>query len=261
MSLSSKLNAWIKSPQGQSRLQNKLEEYNRNGVKKTAAGDSVIPETRIYEAAAKFIQVLQMTAKSYDLPDSVIIKEMYANSQAHHTASKEEKARLDKRNLTLGAMLGQYGVNAYRQNGTWYVDGGALLYEKYRKYIYHTGGIAGDQPTLKQNEILAVLEKGEAVLDAKKEAGLYRIIDFTTALSDKLSKLLTLTDMSRMFGQMQGDVTKAASAFAPINNTQAPSVSFGDVIIYGANEETVEKHREINRQFTNDVIKQLNIKR
>lgn len=190
-----------------------------------------------------------------------IIKEMYANSQAHHTASKEEKARLDKRNLTLGAMLGQYGVNAYRQNGTWYVDGGALLYEKYRKYIYHTGGIAGDQPTLKQNEILAVLEKGEAVLDAKKEAGLYRIIDFTTALSDKLSKLLTLTDMSRMFGQMQGDVTKAASAFAPINNTQAPSVSFGDVIIYGANEETAEKHREINRQFTNDVIKQLNIKR
>lgn len=190
-----------------------------------------------------------------------IIKEMYANSQAYRTASKEEKARLDKRNLTLGAMLGQYGVNAYRQNGTWYVDGGALLYEKYRKYIYHTGGIAGDQPTLKQNEILAVLEKGEAVLDAKKEAGLYRIIDFTTALSDKLSKLLTLTDMSRMFGQMQGDVTKAASAFAPINNTQAPSVSFGDVIIYGANEETVEKHREINRQFTNDVIKQLNIKR
>jgi hypothetical protein len=49
-----------------------LEEYNRNGVKKTAAGDSVIPETRIYEAAAKFIQVLQMTAKSYDLPDSVM---------------------------------------------------------------------------------------------------------------------------------------------------------------------------------------------
>lgn len=190
-----------------------------------------------------------------------IIKEMYANSQAHHTASKEEKARLDKRNLTLGAMLGQYGVNAYRQNGTWYVDGGALLYDKYRKYIYHTGGIAGDQPTLKQNEILAVLEKGEAVLDAKKEAGLYRIIDFTTALSDKLGKLLALTDMSRMFGQMQGDVTKAASAFAPVNNTQAPSVSFGDVIIYGANEETVEKHREINRQFTNDVIKQLNIKR
>ena len=42
MSLSSKLNAWIKSPQGQARLQSKLEEYNRNGVKETAAGDSVM---------------------------------------------------------------------------------------------------------------------------------------------------------------------------------------------------------------------------
>ena len=72
MSLSSKLNAWIKSPQGQARLQSKLAEYNRNGIKETAAGDSVIPETRIYEAAAKFIQVIQMTAKSYDLPDSVM---------------------------------------------------------------------------------------------------------------------------------------------------------------------------------------------
>ena len=45
MSLSSKLNAWIKSPQGQARLQSKLEEYNRNGIKETAAGDSVIPES------------------------------------------------------------------------------------------------------------------------------------------------------------------------------------------------------------------------
>lgn len=63
-----------------------------------------------------------------------------------------------------------------------------------------------------------------------------------------------------MFGQMQGEVTKAASAFAPINNTQAPSVSFGDVIIYGANEETVEKHREINRSSPM-MLQQLNIKR
>ena len=44
------------------------------------------------------------------------------------------------------------------------VDDGSsqLLYDKYRKYIYHKGGIAGDNPTLKQNEIMAVLEKGEA---------------------------------------------------------------------------------------------------
>ena len=67
------------------------------------------------------VQITLLGEATYDNSSSneemihAIIKEMYANSQAHHTASKEEKARLDKRNLTLGAMLGQYGVNAYRQ--------------------------------------------------------------------------------------------------------------------------------------------------
>ena len=72
MSLASKLNAWIRSPQGQARLQEKMAEYTRDGVEKTAAGDSIDPEKRGWEAAAKFIQVLQMTAKSYDLPESVM---------------------------------------------------------------------------------------------------------------------------------------------------------------------------------------------
>lgn len=34
MSLSSKLNAWIRSPQGQARLQEKMAEYTRDGVEK-----------------------------------------------------------------------------------------------------------------------------------------------------------------------------------------------------------------------------------
>ena len=46
MSLSSKLNAWIRSPQGQARLQEKMAEYTRDGVEKTAAGDSIVPEKR-----------------------------------------------------------------------------------------------------------------------------------------------------------------------------------------------------------------------
>ena len=65
-----------------------------------------------------------------------------------------------------------------------------------------------------------------------------------------------------MFGQMQGDVTKAASAFRSINNTHRhPACPLAMLSFMEQNEETVEKHREINRQFTNDVIKQLNIKR
>ena len=46
-----------------------------------------------------------------------------------------------------------------------------------------------------------------------------------------------------------------------IGEGKQTSVTFGDVYIYGTNDETVEKHREVNRQFVNDVLKQLNIKK
>lgn len=201
------------------------------------------------------------TASNEDMIHA-IIKEMYANSQAHHTASQDEKTRLDKRNLTLGAMLSQYGISAIRSNGTWYINraGGELLFDKYRQYTYHTGGIVGNQPSLKQKEVLAILEKDEAVLDQKKQRGLYQIIDFTTALSDKLGKLVNAVDLSHLFGNMRGDFGDS-HADVPVTNNQSEMIHFGDVYIYGANEETIEQHREVNRQFTNEVIKQLNLRR
>ena len=192
-----------------------------------------------------------------------IIKEMYANSRAHHSADADGKAYLNKRNLTLGAMLAQYGITAVRGNdGVWYVNkvGGELLYEKYKKYTYHTGGIAGDEPTLKQNEVMAVLEKGEAVLDKQKERGLYRLIDFATTLADKFGKLVSSSGYNTVFGGAENGMPKSAE-LAPITESQSSSVEFGDVYIYGANDETVEKHREINREFTNRVLEQLKIKR
>lgn len=62
-----------------------------------------------------------------------IIKEMYRNSQEHHTASAERKQWLSNRNLQLGSMLSQYGVKTHRDNGTWYMDGSSeLLFDKYK---------------------------------------------------------------------------------------------------------------------------------
>lgn len=192
-----------------------------------------------------------------------IIKEMYRNSQAHHTADTDGKRYLSNRNLDLGARLAQYGIRAVRgDDGVWYVNnvGGELLYNKYKKYLYHQGGIAGNEPTLKQNEIMAVLEKGEVVLDKQKERGLYRLIDFATTLADKFGKLVNSSGYNPVFGGSENGVPKSAE-LAPINESQSSRVQFGDVYIYGANDETVEKHREINRRFTNEVLKQLNIKR
>ena len=191
-----------------------------------------------------------------------IIKEMYRNSQEHHTANQDRKNWLSNRNLQLGAMLSQYGVKTHRDNGTWYMDGSKeLLYDKYRRYIYHKGGVAGDKPTLKQNEVMAILEKGEPVLDKKKEEGLYRIIDFTTVLSEKFGKAIASMDMSHLFGNMRSIEDKLSGTLNNVAGNQTTSVQFGDVYIYGGSEETAERHREINRQFTNEILKQLNIKR
>ena len=194
-----------------------------------------------------------------------IIRQMYANSQRWFEADEAERSSLYAQQPILAQQLRQYGINAVKDEraGVWYVDriGGEKLYDKYKKYTYHNGGIVGNSPTLKQSEVMAILEKGEAVLDKEKEEGLYRIIDFATILSEKLSKAIASMDISRVFGNMRNIDDKL---FAPLNNVhmgQAASVQFGDVYIYGGNEETVEKHREINRQFTNDILKQLNIKR
>lgn len=106
-----------------------------------------------------------------------IIKKMYANSRAWGNASESERKRLDAENLQLGQSLARYGINAYRDNGTWYTSNGALLYEKYKKYTYHTGGIVGDDPTLEQDELFAKLKKGEAVLTEKQQEVVDKALD------------------------------------------------------------------------------------
>ena len=53
----------------------------------------------------------------------------------------------------------------------------------------------------------------------------------------------------------------SADSLAPINENRSQSIQFGNVYIYGANDDTVAKHQEVNRQFTNEVLRYLNIKR
>ena len=109
---------------------------------------------------------------------------------------------------------------------------------------------------------MAILKKGEPVLDEKREQALYRIIDFTTALSERLGKAISSTPMAgSLVTAKSGLPDLHDAALESITNNQNETVHFGDVYIYGGNEETVERHREVNRQFTNEVLRQLNIKK
>lgn len=126
-----------------------------------------------------------------------IIKEMYSNSQAHYSADTAGKARLNKRNFELGTQLAQYGITAVRgDDGVWYVDrvGGTKLYDKYKEYTYHTGGIVGED-ALKPNEVLTKLEKGEVVMTENQFSGLFgRIKECVSGIVDGIVHGLTSSE-------------------------------------------------------------------
>lgn len=71
-SIMRKVESYGRSVKGKLRMKECVEKYRADGVSKTAAGDRVITETEMWEAASKLISVLRSTARSYGLPASVM---------------------------------------------------------------------------------------------------------------------------------------------------------------------------------------------
>lgn len=71
-SIMKKVEAYGHSVSGKLRMKECIEKYQADGVKKTAAGDKVVTEAAMWEAASKLIGVLRSTAQSYGLPASVM---------------------------------------------------------------------------------------------------------------------------------------------------------------------------------------------
>ncbi len=138
------------------------------------------------------------------------------------------------------------------------------IFDAYGKLLhscYHEGGFVDEQVPLGRKEVPAILEKGELVLDESKQRGLYRLIDFTTALSEKLGAVLESGGIASLLNTFKSGPEETHAPLPSVTNNQNETVHFGDVYIYGANEATVKQHREINRQFTNEVLSNLHIKR
>jgi hypothetical protein len=71
-SIMSRVDEYAQSDVGRKRMNDYIQKKFSAGENKTDSGTEIIPEERIYLAAAKFIQVLQSTVASYDLPESVM---------------------------------------------------------------------------------------------------------------------------------------------------------------------------------------------
>ena len=188
---------------------------------------------------------------------------MYRNSGLWHDEGTDQQW-LVKRNEELAEELSAYGIPTYKKSdGVWYVNG-VPLYKVYEDYIeyHHTGGVAGKNANLKQNEVLTVLEEGEMILDKKKEKSLFGLIDFASVLSKKLGVALNNADLSSMFRNpgLAFEPARSVSNIAPVAKHEY-NVTFGDTYIYGSNDETVSKHKEVSRNFVNEVLDKLNLRR
>ena len=183
-----------------------------------------------------------------------IIKEMYANSKQHGFEDAAGQLYLNRRNLALGAQLAQYGVTAVRGNdGVWYVDrvGGELLYDKYRKYTYHTGGVVGGGD-IKSDEQLSLLKKKEWVLSEEMVENLTAQMDRINTLSDAMSDLPEYAGNSTL-----SDVMKQVGGSKTVNNVTTNNrpieVQIGDTIIQGADRSTVDQHIKVTRDMVNQI--------
>lgn len=194
---------------------------------------------------------------------SSLLSKMKANSKAWQTSNADQQRDLEEENAGIAQQIGdiiQKKVLLNTKDGVWYIDhiGGDKLYDLQdadilQKYIYHTGGIAGDVGTLKENELLAKLEDGEAVISNSGKTQLFSLIDF----ADKLMRKLNFAGT----GDIASKLPNITPKLSQVTNNGAPSIQFGDVYITGADKSTVEEHRRINREFTQEIVRQLGIRK
>ena len=181
-----------------------------------------------------------------------IVDQMKKNSAAWFGASEAKQKELNEANVQLSHALEQYGEKPERVNGTWYASDGTLLYEK-----YHTGGVVGDASTLRQDEMVAILQKGEIVLDKPKQQSLDSILKVMSAITSGLSAS-ALPDLSKT---AQMPVSGVNREVVTIPRENVTNVTFGDTIIKGADGDTVKQHEAVSRRMVNDIIEVLKIKK
>ena len=217
-----------------------LDAIGSSGSNSTSSGNS---------------NILGSGSKSDTSPETrikLIVGQMKKNSENWFSATDAKKRELDKENVDLAATLEQYGEKADRRNGTWYASDGTPLYLK-----YHTGGVVGDASTLRQDEMMAILQKGEIVLDKPKQQSLDSILKVMSAITSGLSAS-ALPDLSKT---AQMPVSGVNREVVTIPRENVTNVTFGDTIIKGADGDTVKQHEAVSRRMVNDIIEVLKIKK
>lgn len=175
------------------------------------------------------------------------VNEMARNSSEWKYANANRRKYLEDRNQEIAdTELASYGIRAVRdpKTGIWYVNriGGEQLYKKYPSYVYHHGGVVGDRPTANDNEVMALLERGEYVLDSRKKSALEKIISVAGLAARSVGN--RIGDMILPFNPSKpsGDVRVENNVTINHNGamSEADAKRYGNIVA----ETSLEKLRE-----------------
>lgn len=141
--------------------------------------------------------------------------------------------------LTLGA------------DGWWYLPNGEKLYVKYGGK-YHTGGFAGEQ-AMKPNERYVKVEDGELILTSDQQDSLAAQLDRIGALSEAFGHSVMDMPVNARSLWPDGSNAVGGSVSNVTNNARTVEVNFGDTIINGAKQDTLDRHVKVTRDMMNQI--------
>lgn len=214
------------------------------------SGNTVVGEKKDYSSDY---------TSGYAAKISDLVEQMRGNSRKWGSASNSERNSLHEDSAEKANQIARLGVmTTYNpQTGEWIISSdkwnpsfvGRKLFD-----VYHSGGVVGGG-TIKDNEQLALLKKGEWVLNSPMVESVKRMTTMMKAFTDN-PPVLTQHILPNIFHPLN------ASTVSNITNNNRPvEINFGDTIINGASPDAVERHVKVDRDMVNEIARVLKIKR
>jgi len=188
---------------------------------------------------------------------------MKQNSANWHSGDKTALHN-DNRNLAkqLETLLG-WPIDFDEKSGTWYMRG-KKLYDQFP--IYHNGGIVGDDPTLKQDEVFAKLKTGEAVFTEEQQKPIYQALDFAETMLGKYGKVLSSISGSDLMGirmqeQIKQDTQQAQTVVENICVSNEFNLTFPVQVLQKLNDAEIhELTSKISKYTINELDEVFNLR-
>lgn len=197
-------------------------------------------------------------------PGTIISRMKENSSKWHGLKAANDQAGLDalerdQQNLAQQLRQALPGMKIERKpNGTWYINGEELYKSKYA--VYHKGGVVGDDPTLKGNEVIAKLEKGETILTEDNTNRLYQVLNRDDTMLSKFGKLLVaLGETDLMTPRMQEQIKHDSQQAQNIIQTGGDTIEVtAPIQVYTVQKLDEAEIRQLTRDISQHTITVLN---